>query len=72
MAATSPGGAADLGPYLKTISWGCFKCVPSFMLLTQNAQFDSNIAHNSPTNAKKEVNKVKFGEADAENGSYLQ
>ena len=35
----SPGGAADLGPYLKIISRGCFICVPSVMLLTQSARF---------------------------------
>ena len=37
----SPGGAADLGLYLKKIRRGCFICVPSNMLLTQSARFNA-------------------------------
>ena len=42
-------GAADLSPYLKIISRGCFICVPSFMLLTQIARFFQKVPFNSTT-----------------------
>ena len=41
-----PGGAADLAQYLKIISRGCYTYVPSFMRLTRNARFNSNMALN--------------------------
>ena len=35
--------------FLRAIRYGCFICVPSFMLLIQNARFFQKVALNSPT-----------------------